>query len=78
MRTALAALIDSAFIAALGFIAFQFAVLSAPCASLGACTILAPLAILSMLVLLFLYFGAGYVVWKTTPGRALTGMRGDG
>lgn len=71
MRAMLAALIDTSLAALVGFVAFHLAVLTAPCSNLGACTILTPLVLLFVTLGLILYFGLGFALWRTTPGKAL-------
>lgn len=72
MRAALATVIDVLLMALIAYLAFRLAVAAAPCRYLGGCTLLTPLAILFMLIGLALYLGLGFLLWRTSPGRALT------
>lgn len=72
MRRLLAAAVDLAAGVALGDLAFRLALAGVPCRNLGDCPPLGPLVALAILLALVLYFGAGYLLWRCTPGEALT------
>jgi hypothetical protein len=71
MRTALAALVDTLAVLVLGYLGFRLAVSTAPCSDLGECAILTPMVIAAAVVLIAAYFGAGYLLWRRTPGERL-------
>jgi hypothetical protein len=72
MRGVLAALTDALVVAGLGFVAFRLALVTAPCnGNMGDCASLTPLVVLFVLLALVLYFGAGQLLWRSTPGQRL-------
>jgi hypothetical protein len=72
MRRTLAAVLDAAMVVVLGYIGFRLAVLIAPChGNMGSCPTLTPLILLTIILVLVLYFGGGYVLWRCTPGERL-------
>ena len=76
MRRMLAAVIDVVLAAVLSFLGFRLALPAAGCgANEGSCPLLTPLAIVFILLALALYFGAGQVLWKATPGERVAGLR---
>lgn len=79
MRLALAAAVDVAAVAILGFLAFRLGIWGAQCGKhMDNCFILNPLIILLLVVSLGLYFGVGYRVWRSTPGKYLLRVEGAG
>ena len=72
MRGALAALTDALVVCGLGFVAFRLALVTAPCnGNMGDCASLTPLVVFFVLLALVLYFGAGQLLWRSTPGQKL-------
>ncbi len=67
----LAVTVDAAVTAIGGYLLFLLAELLAPCGSQGTCPALAPLAVLLLALLLVVYFGGGYLLWKRTPGERI-------
>lgn len=71
MRQVLAALVDAVLAAALAFAGFRVGLWSAPCRNMGSCFPLTPLIIVFVLAGMVLYFGLGYLAWRSTPGQHL-------
>jgi hypothetical protein len=71
MRRSLASVTDAIATALGGFLGFRLALAVTPCASLTDCAVLTPAIILAVLIALSLYFGAGYLLWHTTPGQRI-------
>jgi hypothetical protein len=69
VRSILAAVLDTLAVGALGYAAFRFAVAVAPCADLGACSLLTPLVLGGVLLLVAAYFALGYVLFRATFGQ---------
>lgn len=72
MRRVLAALTDALVVGGLGFVAFRLALATAPCSgNMGDCASLTPIVVFFVLLALVLYFGAGQLLWRSTPGQKL-------
>jgi hypothetical protein len=74
MRAVLATIVDLALCAVVSYLGFRAGVLIAGCRDMSNCPPLAPLVILGVVVGIILYFGAGYLLWRTTPGRRACGV----
>lgn len=76
MREVVASLVDVLAVGSLAFGGFRLALFSSPCrGDLADCFPLAPLVVLAVIVCPALYFGLGYALWRSTPGRRLAGVR---
>jgi hypothetical protein len=71
MRHVLASLMDAAVAALLGLAGFRLGLASAPCSEPGNCFAQVPLILLGIVVGVLLYFGVGYLLWRSTPGERL-------
>lgn len=78
MRRALAAGLDAVSAALLSYLGFRLGDAAAACKDPGSCPLLAPLIVFCVLAAVLLYFGAGYLLWRSTPGeRLLRQLPGD-
>jgi hypothetical protein len=72
VRRVVAAVTDAVLAALLGFLGFRFALWATPCGgNQGNCFPLTPAIVVCVLAALVLYFGLGYVAWRSTPGQHL-------
>ena len=69
MRRVVAALIDSAATALLGFAGFWVGYHATPCATVSECPPLAPAAVVGVLLFAGLYYLGGYLLHRSTPGQ---------
>jgi hypothetical protein len=73
MKRLVATLIDTVAVFALGYAGFLLAETAASCGPPGtSCPLLTPVVLLFVLVLVAAYFGAGYLLWRSTPGERLS------
>jgi uncharacterized RDD family membrane protein YckC len=76
MRVILAALVDVAAASAVAFVGFQLAYLLTPCGNVANCFPLTPVAVLTILVLVGLYFAVSIKALGATLGKRLLGIKG--
>ncbi len=71
IRRAIAALIDAALAALLGYIGFRLAVPLSGCTELSSCPQLTPLILVAAIAIIGLYFFTAYVAWHQTIGQII-------
>jgi hypothetical protein len=70
-RRAIAALVDAALVALLGYLGFRVAVPLAGCRDLASCPPLTPLIAIAALAFIALYFLIAHAFWRRTFGQRL-------
>lgn len=72
MRRLLAAVVDTAAVLLLGYLAFRVAEVVTSCgSSTPSCPMLAPLVVLFALLAAAIYFVLSFVWWRSTPGERI-------
>lgn len=75
VKRAIAALIDAALVALLGYAGFRLAVPLSGCQDLSSCPQLTPLTVVAALAFIAIYFLGTYLLWHRTFGQRALGLR---
>jgi hypothetical protein len=71
VRRVAATVTDALLSALLAYLGFRLALWGTPCSDTASCFPLAPTVVACVLLGAGVYFGAGYRLWKSTPGQRL-------
>lgn len=74
IKRAVAALVDAALVAVLGYLGFRLAVPLSGCQDLSSCPQLTPLIAAAALIAIAIYFLAAYALWGRTFGQRVLGV----